>query len=61
MRVTKTELPEVVVVEPEVYRDPRGFIQETYHAERYTSVGIDGPFGQDNQSRSVAGTLRGLQ
>jgi dTDP-4-dehydrorhamnose 3,5-epimerase len=60
VRVTRMELPDVVVIEPEVYRDPRGFFLETYHADRYTSVGIDGPFVQDNQSRSVAGTLRGL-
>lgn len=60
MRVVPTELPDVVVVEPDVYVDGRGFFVETYHAERYREHGIDASFVQDNHSRSVAGTLRGL-
>ncbi len=60
MRVIATDLPGVVVVEPDVYRDGRGFFLETYHAERYRAHGIPGPFVQDNHSRSAAGTLRGL-
>jgi len=60
MRVIPTELPGVVVIEPDVHRDGRGFFLETYHAERYRAHGISGPFVQDNHSRSVAGTLRGL-
>lgn len=60
MRVTSTELPGVLVVEPDVHADGRGFFLETYHAERYRAHGIDGPFVQDNQSKSRAGTLRGL-
>ena len=60
MRVIPTELPGVLVVEPDVHRDGRGFFLETYHAERYREHGIAGPFVQDNHSRSVAGTLRGL-
>jgi dTDP-4-dehydrorhamnose 3,5-epimerase len=53
-------LPDVLVVEPTVYRDPRGFFIESYHAPRYRAAGIDVTFVQDNQSRSVKGTLRGL-
>ena len=60
MRVVPTDIPGVVVVEPDVHVDGRGFFVETYHAERYREQGIDAPFVQDNHSRSVAGTLRGL-
>jgi len=60
VRVVPTEIPGVLIVEPDVHADGRGFFIETYHAERYREQGIDGPFVQDNQSRSVAGTLRGL-
>jgi len=60
MRVRKTELPGVLLVEPEVYRDERGLFFEAYHQERYRAAGVAGPFVQDNHSHSVAGTLRGL-
>jgi dTDP-4-dehydrorhamnose 3,5-epimerase len=58
--VPSEQLPEVLVIEPRVFRDDRGFFLETYHALRYTGHGVAGPFVQDNHSRSVAGTLRGL-
>lgn len=60
MRVTPTALAEVLLIEPAVHRDGRGFFVETYQAARYAGVGITRPFVQDNQSRSVRGTLRGL-
>ena len=60
MRLVSTDLPGVVVIEPDVLVDGRGFFLETYHAERYRQHGIEGPFVQDNHSRSTAGTLRGL-
>ena len=60
MRFVPTAIPDVVTIEPDVFRDPRGFFLETYHAAKYRDAGIAGPFVQDNQSRSVAGTLRGL-
>jgi len=60
VRVVPTDLPGVVVIEPEVHADGRGFFLETYHAERYEQHGIRGPFVQDNHSRSTAGTVRGL-
>ncbi len=60
MRVVPTDLPDVVVIEPDVHADGRGFFLETYHADRYGQHGIAGPFVQDNHSRSVVGTLRGL-
>jgi dTDP-4-dehydrorhamnose 3,5-epimerase len=60
VRLVPTSLLDVVVIEPDVHRDGRGFFLETYHAERYREFGIVGPFVQDNHSRSVSGTLRGL-
>jgi dTDP-4-dehydrorhamnose 3,5-epimerase len=60
MRFVPTEIPEVIVVEPDVHKDPRGFFLETYHVEKYRNGGIARPFVQDNHSRSVVGTLRGL-
>ena len=60
MRVTPTDLPEVLVIDPQVSSDVRGFFLETFHVERYASLGMPGPFVQDNQSRSVQRTVRGL-
>lgn len=60
MRVLQTRLPGVVIIEPQVYRDERGFFLETWHARRYVEAGIDASFVQDNHSRSVKDTLRGL-
>ena len=53
-------LPGVLRVEPDVFADPRGFFMETYHADKFAAGGITLPFVQDNHSRSVKGTLRGL-
>ena len=60
MKVLPTEIPGVLVVEPTVHRDARGFFLETWNAERYREHGIDARFVQDNHSRSARGTLRGL-
>ena len=60
MRVTPTEIPDVRVIEPTVHGDRRGFFLETWHAARYAEAGIGFRFVQDNHSRSVRGTLRGL-
>ena len=60
MIFNSTPLPGVILVEPRVFIDDRGFFLETYHAERYAAAGITVNFVQDNHSRSVEGTLRGL-
>jgi dTDP-4-dehydrorhamnose 3,5-epimerase len=60
MRRLGTRLEGLVLITPDVHRDARGFFVETYSAERYADLGIGAPFVQDNQSRSVRGTLRGL-
>jgi dTDP-4-dehydrorhamnose 3,5-epimerase len=60
MRVVETALSGVRVLEPIVHRDARGFFLESYRVDRLAAIGISGGFVQDNHSRSVAGTLRGL-
>lgn len=60
MKVTSCHLPGVVVIEPDVHRDSRGFFLETYHADRYRANGVIPAFVQDNCSLSTRGTLRGL-
>ncbi len=60
MNILHTSLPDVVVIEPDVYQDGRGFFLETYHRNKYIEAGIPLTFVQDNYSRSVQGILRGL-
>lgn len=58
---TPTALPEVLILEPKVFGDARGFFYESFNAAEFTRVtGLDMPFVQDNHSRSVRGVLRGL-
>ena len=51
---------EVIMVEPQVFKDERGFFLETFHQARYAEKGIDGRFVQDNHSHSRKGSVRGL-
>ena len=60
MNVIKTEIPEVLIIEPDVFGDERGFFMETWQRQKFAEIGIDYDFVQDNYSRSVKGTLRGL-
>ena len=60
MNVIQTAIAEVLIIEPVVRRDARGFFVEVWHEERYRSAGMNLPFVQDNHSRSSHGTLRGL-
>ena len=61
MNVIKTNIDGVVIIEPKVFGDERGFFLETFQAERYKEMaGIDLPFVQDNHSRSGKNVLRGL-
>jgi dTDP-4-dehydrorhamnose 3,5-epimerase len=60
MEVIPTLLPEVLVIEPDVYGDERGFFVETWHARKYAERGLQLDFVQDNHSRSAKGVLRGL-
>ena len=60
MKVIKTALEGVLIIEPDVFGDHRGFFMETYQKQRYKEHGISVDFVQDNLSYSVSGTLRGL-
>jgi dTDP-4-dehydrorhamnose 3,5-epimerase len=60
MNVIKTALPGVIIFEPKMFGDTRGFFLEHYQAERYAAYGVSGPFVQNNLSRSARGVLRGL-
>ncbi len=60
MRFMPTAIPDVVVVEPDVFGDARGFFLETWHEAKFREGGIDAEFVQDNHSRSRQGILRGL-
>ena len=55
-----TEIEGVLIIEPSVFGDARGYFMETYHQEEFAAAGIAGPFVQDNQSKSTKGVLRGL-
>jgi dTDP-4-dehydrorhamnose 3,5-epimerase len=60
MIITPTKIPDVKLIEPDIFGDDRGFFMETWHREKFDEAGIDVDFVQDNQSRSNQGTLRGL-
>jgi dTDP-4-dehydrorhamnose 3,5-epimerase len=60
MKFLPTAIPEVVLVQPDVYGDDRGFFLETYHQKKYGEAGLPTEFVQDNHSFSVRNTLRGL-
>jgi dTDP-4-dehydrorhamnose 3,5-epimerase len=60
LKFTELEIPDVVLIEPEVHGDERGFLFESYHQQKYADGGIDAIFVQDNHSRSKRGILRGL-
>jgi dTDP-4-dehydrorhamnose 3,5-epimerase len=60
MKVTKTKLQGVVIIEPDVYQDERGFFLQTYQETDYLKAGVTEKFVQDNHSRSTRGVLRGL-
>ena len=60
MQFHETSLPGVLLVEPIVHGDARGFFLETWHRDKYRAGGLDATFVQDNHSRSCQGTLRGL-
>ena len=60
MKITETAIPDVLVLEPTLHGDDRGYFMETFRASHFEDRGIDLRFVQDNQSRSAQGTLRGL-
>ena len=60
MQVTETAIPDVLMIEPKVFGDSRGFFFESWNARAFAAAGIDASFVQDNHSRSHRGVLRGL-
>ena len=60
MKVVPTALPDVLLIEPRVFEDARGFFLESYNRRAFAEAGIDVEFVQDNHSRSRRGVLRGL-
>jgi len=60
MQVIESDIPDVKIVIPKVFRDGRGYFVETYNADRYKAAGITADFVQDNESCSSRGVVRGL-
>ncbi|TMH36123.1 MAG: dTDP-4-dehydrorhamnose 3,5-epimerase [Betaproteobacteria bacterium] len=60
MKVTPTELPDVLLIEPRLFADQRGFFFESYNRRALSDAGLEAEFVQDNHSRSMRGVLRGL-
>jgi dTDP-4-dehydrorhamnose 3,5-epimerase len=60
MEFTATQIPDVIVIDPVVFEDQRGYFMETWQAQKFADAGIDAKFVQDSQSRSTQGTIRGL-
>jgi dTDP-4-dehydrorhamnose 3,5-epimerase len=60
MKITETHIPGLLVIEPHVHADSRGYFFESWHEERYRKAGIESVFIQDNESKSVRGVVRGL-
>ena len=60
MKIIKTPIEGLLILEPQVFRDARGYFVETYNEQRYLEAGIDAHFVQDNQSCSTYGVVRGL-
>ena len=60
IKLSETSLPGVLIVEPEVFSDDRGFFMESFNVRDFENAGLETKFVQDNHSRSVRGVLRGL-
>jgi dTDP-4-dehydrorhamnose 3,5-epimerase len=60
LKITNTDLPEVLLLEPPAFSDDRGWFMETYHAEKFRQLGLPHEFVQDNHSHSRRGVIRGL-
>jgi dTDP-4-dehydrorhamnose 3,5-epimerase len=60
MEIVPTEIPDVLIIKPQVFSDERGYFFESYNKEKFIAAGIDVNFVQDNESKSMKGVLRGL-
>jgi dTDP-4-dehydrorhamnose 3,5-epimerase len=60
LKIIPTTIPDVLIIEPRVFQDERGFFLESYQKQQFQEAGINADFVQDNHSKSCHGTLRGL-
>lgn len=60
LKIIPTSIPDVCLIEPQVFEDERGFFLESYNKKKFQEAGIEADFVQDNHSKSCRGTLRGL-
>jgi dTDP-4-dehydrorhamnose 3,5-epimerase len=60
MQATQTPIPGLLIIQPDIFYDARGYFFESYNKEKFKQIGIEADFLQDNQSLSAKGTLRGL-
>lgn len=60
VKIIKSEIPDLLVIEPDIFEDTRGYFFESYNKKRFIEAGLDIPFVQDNESRSEFGVIRGL-
>ena len=60
MHIIETDIPDLLIIEPKVFGDDRGFFMESWNEQTFAEAGLDQTFVQDNHSRSQQGTLRGL-
>ncbi len=60
MKITKTDIPDLFIIEPRIFDDERGYFFESYHKTKFKKMGIRAVFVQDNQARSTYGVIRGL-
>ncbi len=60
MELIPTEIPEVIIIKPDIFGDDRGYFFESFHEEKFAGFGIKGSFIQDNESSSQKNVLRGL-
>lgn len=58
--LTPTSIPDMVILDPQIFKDERGYFMETYNGEEFKEIGLNMPFVQDNESKSKKGVLRGL-
>lgn len=60
MKARKTKIPGLLIIEPDIFGDNRGYFYESYNLGKYNEIGIDANFIQDNESKSTKGVIRGL-
>jgi dTDP-4-dehydrorhamnose 3,5-epimerase len=60
LKITTNQINGILIIEPQIFRDSRGYFFESYNEEKFNEVGIDAKFVQDNQSLSQKGAIRGM-